>query len=173
MSTYIILPGGWAGGWQSPQLARQLAAAGQIVFAPVFSGPNEADGATLVEIRAQAVLLVLQEQDVRNAVLVGFDRCGEVLSRVTSLAPGRVEHIVCVDVDIPEHCAEPNTGLGDLPRHTYLRCAAGNALLGGPSVRSGQRARAAGWDYGELPEDGSSRVAQPEELASKLIALAH
>jgi hypothetical protein len=37
MHPYVVLPGGWAGGWQSPQVAKLLKSAGHTVFSVTFT----------------------------------------------------------------------------------------------------------------------------------------
>jgi len=41
MATYVLVPGGWSGGWQWRQVARLLQAGGQEVFTPTLTRLGE------------------------------------------------------------------------------------------------------------------------------------
>lgn len=186
MTAFIILPGGWAGGWQSRQVAGLLKYAGRTVFSPTFtylsqpvrpSHPEE-----VLNTHVQDVLSLIERENVRDIILVGFDLSGDVVTRVAQLMPERIRHLAYVDARAPENVSQMTDSLRlglRLPSemaapalpHTYLRCTA-KSWFAAATAPAAYNARAAGWAYWELPLDDTSRVAMPEELAGKLLELA-
>jgi pimeloyl-ACP methyl ester carboxylesterase len=180
-TNYMILPGGWAGGWQNRQVARLLEQAGCTVVAPAFADLDLANGKAspieLLHIRTGEILNLIVREDLRDLVLVSFDMSGEVATEVARLAPERIAHLVFVDallaprftftIDSPLSTEEPEPSL----MHTYICCTAHSAFACW-TAPAAYRARAAGWDYRELPLNGASRIATPEEVAEQLLALA-
>jgi pimeloyl-ACP methyl ester carboxylesterase len=180
-TNYMVLPGGWAGGWQNRQVARLLEQAGCAVVAPAFADLDRADGKAspieLLHIRTGEILNLIVREDLRDLVLVSFDMSGEVASELARLAPKRVAHLVFVDVLLapkftvtmarPLSPEEPGASLPC----TYI-CPTAHSAFSCWTAPAAYRARAAGWDYRELPLNGASQIATPEEVADQLLALA-
>ncbi|MEV1025963.1 alpha/beta hydrolase [Streptomyces sp. NPDC050264] len=89
MATFVLVPGGWHGGWYYSGLADRLGQAGHRAL-PV----------TLID----DVLAVLESERVTDAVLVGHSYAGMVITGVADrAAAGVVRRLVYSDAYVPEH----------------------------------------------------------------------
>ena len=106
MATYVLLHGGWAGGWQWRAVASRLRTAGHEVFRPTFTGLGErlhlASPAVGLETHVRDVLGVVEYEQLHDVILVGFSYSGMVVTAVAERAPDRLAHLVYLDAFIPE-----------------------------------------------------------------------
>ena len=210
MATHMILPGGWAGGWQGRQVAQLFEQAGRTVVSPAFADLERPAGTVstggVLHARIRETLELIQRKDLHDLILVSFNLSGEVATELARLAPERIARLVYVDALLAQTCqsftnsatapavsagaahvgqavwclqngscgeAWPDPGSFAPARAlgcSYIRCTAGSAFANWTAPAS-YTARAAGWDYCELPLDHASRSATPEEVAGQLLAL--
>ena len=112
MTTYVLVPGFWLGGWAWRSVADNLRARGHEVHAVTLTGLG--DRAHLarpdvdLEVHVTDVLNVLRYEDLTDVVLVGHSYAGAVvIPAVADRAPERVKKLVFVDTGpLPDGTAQ-------------------------------------------------------------------
>jgi pimeloyl-ACP methyl ester carboxylesterase len=105
LATFVLVHGGFHGGWCWKKVTPFLRAAGHEVYTPTLTGLGErahllAPGLPL-ETHAQDVLGVLTYEDLTNVILVGHSMAGTVITVVADRAPERLAHLVYLDASVP------------------------------------------------------------------------
>lgn len=102
MATFILIPGGWQGGWVYQTVADRLAAQGHRVLPVTLSGLGDtpAPMANLETHIGEVVDLMAARDD--DLVLVGQSYGGMVVSGAADAAPSRVRALVYVDAYVPD-----------------------------------------------------------------------
>jgi pimeloyl-ACP methyl ester carboxylesterase len=105
MATFVIVHGGFAGGWQWRELARLLEAAGHTAYRPTLTGLGErvhlANPAVDLNLHIEDVLNALAYEDLREVILVGHSYAGMVITGVAERAPDRLRHVIYLDAFVP------------------------------------------------------------------------
>jgi pimeloyl-ACP methyl ester carboxylesterase len=107
MTTYVLLPGFWLGGWAWDGVAARLRAEGHEVLALTPAGVAErsADAGATVESRVAELVEVLRGH--RDVVLVGHSGAGMVVVPAAERARDHVAQLVLVDTGpLPEGMAQ-------------------------------------------------------------------
>ncbi|GAA4606827.1 alpha/beta fold hydrolase [Actinoallomurus liliacearum] len=107
MATFVLVPGGWHGGWQYSGMADRLRAAGHRALPVTLTGLGDrahlASPAVNLDTHVDDVLAVLAAEKVTDAVLVGHSYGGMVITGVADRAePGSVRRLVYSDAYVPE-----------------------------------------------------------------------
>jgi pimeloyl-ACP methyl ester carboxylesterase len=101
MSTFVLVHGGWHGGWCWRRLVPLLAAAGHEVHNPTLTGTGDrahlGDPDTGLADHVADVLAVLELDDLRDVVLVGHSSGGAVVQGVAQRCPERLRELVHLD----------------------------------------------------------------------------
>ena len=94
MATYVLVHGGWDGGWAWRGVARALRASGDEVFTPTLTGSGErvhlASPEVGLDTHIEDVANVLRYEALREVVLVGLSYGGMVITGVAERAPERI-----------------------------------------------------------------------------------
>jgi pimeloyl-ACP methyl ester carboxylesterase len=94
---FVLVHGGWQGGWAWDKVAAVLRAGGHRVFAPTLRGPEDGDvdqaGLTLTDM-AEGLLAEIDSQALRGFVLVGHSGGGPVAQIVVDRLADRVARMV-------------------------------------------------------------------------------
>lgn len=157
MATFLIVHGGWGGGWEWTPVARELREKGHEVFTPTLTGLGDRAhlGSDIgLSDHIQDVLAVFEFEELRNVVLCGHSYGGMVATGVADRASDRVRLLVYLDALVPE---DGQSVLDVLPE------GAGDALLGPPET----------WSHAPVPmpeEIRPTRGSVPEEARSRYIA---
>ncbi len=105
MATYVLVHGGWTGGWLWRKVATHLRAAGHDVYTPTLTGLGErvhlASPDIDLETHIQDILMVLDYEELRDVILVGYSYSGMVVTAVAERAPERLAHLVYLDAFVP------------------------------------------------------------------------
>lgn len=104
MATFVLVHGGFHGGWCWKQVTPFLRAAGHEVYTPTLTGLGErahllGPGITL-ETHVQDVLGVLAYEELTDAILVGHSMAGPVIATVADQVPARLAHLVYLDATV-------------------------------------------------------------------------
>jgi len=118
MSTFVLVHGGFHGGWCWTRVADRLRSGGHTVFTPTLTGLGErrhlvgpnVDLATHV----QDVVNVLLYEELSDVILVGHSYGGMVVSGVAGTVPNQVSHIVYLDA-LPAIAGESMEDLAPVP----------------------------------------------------------
>lgn len=106
MATYVIVHGGWAGGFQWKKVAAQLRANGHEVYTPTLTGLGErshlAHPGINLDTHIQDIVNVLIFEDLQNVILAGHSYGGMVITGVAEQIPERLAHLVYMDALLPQ-----------------------------------------------------------------------
>lgn len=106
MAIFVLVHGGWDGGWAWQAVARELRAAGHEVFTPTFTGSGERAHLATPQVglstHIQDIVNVLHFEKLNDVVLVGSSYGGIVITGVAERAPERIKHLIYLDAFLPE-----------------------------------------------------------------------
>ncbi|MCP5101390.1 MAG: alpha/beta fold hydrolase [Chloroflexi bacterium] len=107
MATYLIVHGGFSGGWGWRTVANLLRKADHEVFTPTLTGLGERAHLATPEINLhthiQDIVGVLVCEDLWNVVLVGHSSSAMVITGVAEKAAERISRLVYVDTAVPQN----------------------------------------------------------------------
>lgn len=105
MTTFVLVHGGWHGGWCWRRLVPLLRAAGHEVHAPTLTGLGDrahlATPVTGLATHVEDVVARLEMDDLRDIVLVGHSSGGAVITGVAQRTPDRLATLVYLDAFVP------------------------------------------------------------------------
>src|SRR5713101_7446751 len=106
MTTFVLVHGGWVGGWCWRRDTPLLEAAGHRVFTPTLTGLGaRAHSYTApidLDTHIEDVVSVLQYEDLHEVVLVGHSYGGMVITGAAERAAERLAHLCYLDAFVPE-----------------------------------------------------------------------
>ncbi len=106
MATFVLVHGGWAGGWQWKEVASLLRATGHEVYTPTLTGLGERAHLARPDVdlntHIKDILAVLEYEDLHEVILVGYSYSGIVTTGVADKAPERLAQLIYIDSFIPE-----------------------------------------------------------------------
>ena len=116
MATYVLVHGGWGGGWQWRAVADRLRGAGHHVTTPTLTGMGERSHVAVgVEITLETHIQDLVEhlffEDLTEVVLVGWSYGAAPVEGAADRAPERIRAVVDLDgfvVEEGEHFLDLN-----------------------------------------------------------------
>ncbi|HEY1823839.1 MAG TPA: alpha/beta hydrolase [Trebonia sp.] len=97
---FLLVHGGWQGGWCWDQVALRLRAEGHQVLTPTLAGlgPDAADRRDITATEmARRLADDLRAQGVRNLVAVGHSGGGPIIQLLHEFVPDRLDRLVFVD----------------------------------------------------------------------------
>lgn len=106
MANFVLLHGGWRGGWIWKRVARQLRKDGHDVYTPTFAGLADRGyllhaGVNLSTHIGEIVSLIRFE-DLNDVILCGHSYSGMVISGVADQVPERIAALVYLDAWFPQ-----------------------------------------------------------------------
>jgi pimeloyl-ACP methyl ester carboxylesterase len=105
MATFVLVHGGWGGGWEWRLVADRLATMGHEVHRPTLTGLGErrhlGTPETDLDTHIEDVIAVLETEELSNVVLVGHSYGGAVVTGVVDRAPDRLARVVYLDAFVP------------------------------------------------------------------------
>ena len=105
MSVFVLVHGGWHGGWCWDDVAVRLRAEGHRVEAPTLTGLAERahliDAVTSPDVHVADIASLIAWQDLRDVVLVGHSYGGMIITGVATRMPERIAHLVYLDAFVP------------------------------------------------------------------------
>ncbi|MBP9930461.1 MAG: alpha/beta hydrolase [Rhodoferax sp.] len=134
-SVFLLVHGGWHGGWCWRRVADRLRALGHRVFTPTLTGMGEREHLFTPEVglhtHVQDVLAVLRFEQLSDVVLVGHSYGGAIITQVADRDPAVLRALVYVDAIIPEH---DQPGWDGFPPERQQAMQRGAQTLGGVRV---------------------------------------
>ena len=101
MATYVLVHGGYDGGWAWRSVARELSQAGHEVFRPTLTGSGERVHLASPEIGLETHILdvvnVLRYENLQDVILVGSSSGGMVITGVAERVPEKIGHLIYLD----------------------------------------------------------------------------
>ncbi|HET6447093.1 MAG TPA: alpha/beta fold hydrolase, partial [candidate division Zixibacteria bacterium] len=105
MATYVLVHGGWDGGWAWRGIARRLQAAGHEVFTPTLTGSGErahlASPDVDLSTQIMDVVNVLRYEKLEEVILVANSYGGMVITGVAEKLPSRIKQMIYLDAFVP------------------------------------------------------------------------
>ena len=105
MATYLLVHGGWHGGWCWRRVTAILRDAGHEVFTPTLTGLGERSHLLSPEVgldtHIEDVMGVLKYEDLHDLILVGHSYAGIIITAVADQAAERLAHLVYLDAFVP------------------------------------------------------------------------
>ncbi|MFJ9692713.1 alpha/beta fold hydrolase [Kitasatospora sp. NPDC101183] len=136
MTTFVLVPGGWHGGWVYDPVVPLLERAGHTVHALTLTGLRPEDDVATVatadlDTHADDVLGLLDREGLDDVTLVGHSYGGMVITAAADRADGRVSRLVHLDAYVPRDGESCWTATNDLFRGVFTARAAklGYAVL--------------------------------------------
>jgi pimeloyl-ACP methyl ester carboxylesterase len=106
MSVYLIVHGGFSGGWGWREVAKRLRTAGHEVFTPTLTGLGERAHLANPEINLnthiQDIIGILECEDLWQVILIGHSSGSMIITGVAESKPERLSRLVYVDTAIPK-----------------------------------------------------------------------
>ncbi|HEY4132151.1 MAG TPA: alpha/beta fold hydrolase [Gemmatimonadaceae bacterium] len=113
MATFVLIPGGWHGGWYFESFAEALRARGHRAYAVTLTGLGEQRDALHPPVNLDThigdVVRLLDAEQLSNVVLLAHSYGGMVLRGVLDRVPDRIAAALYVDAYVPndgESCFE-------------------------------------------------------------------
>jgi pimeloyl-ACP methyl ester carboxylesterase len=135
MSRFVLVHGGWHGGWCWGRVAARLRAAGHDVYTPTLTGLGEREHlftpAVGLETHITDLLNLMRFERLSDVILVGHSYGGAIITLAADRMPEKVAALVYVDAVIPE---DGVAGWHGFPKQRQDAMLAGAASLGGLRV---------------------------------------
>jgi len=105
MTGYVLVHGAWHGGWCWERLREQLARHGARIYTPTLTGLGDRADLLSPDVSLQThiddIVEVLEDQDLRDVVLVGHSYAGMVVTGAAARATQRLARLVYLDAVVP------------------------------------------------------------------------
>jgi pimeloyl-ACP methyl ester carboxylesterase len=105
MSTYLLTPGAWLGGWCWKYVALDLRAAGHTVIPATLTGLGERAHLLSRQIDLDThisdIVSLFEYRDLHDVILVGHSYGGMVVTGVAEQVPDRIRRLVYLDASVP------------------------------------------------------------------------
>ncbi|MFW5747378.1 MAG: alpha/beta fold hydrolase [bacterium] len=106
LETFVLVHGGWAGGWQWQKLSPVLIRGGHRVYAPTLTGLGERKhlevaGGIRLTTHIEDVANTILYEDLTGITLVGFSYGGMVATAIADRLSERVRNLVYLDAFVP------------------------------------------------------------------------
>src|SRR6516225_2778916 len=106
MATFVLIPGGWRGGWTFADFIARLKRAGHAAYALTLSGLDPAAdlpaGAINLDTHIADVLELMTVEDLAEVILCAHSYGGMVATGAAARAPERIAALVYLDAFVPE-----------------------------------------------------------------------
>ena len=107
MSTYLLVPGAWLGGWCWEHVAAELRVAGHTVIPATLTGLGERAHLLSREIDLDThisdIVGLFEYRDLHDVILVGHSYGGTVITGVAERVPDRIRRLIYLDASVPRN----------------------------------------------------------------------
>jgi pimeloyl-ACP methyl ester carboxylesterase len=128
MSTFVLIPGGWHGGWYFQSFAEALRARGHRAYPVTPTGLAERrhllSARVNLDTHIDDVVQLLEMEQLEDVVLLGHSYGGMVLSGVIDRVPERIAAAIYSDAYVPDDGQSCFELTSDLFRRMFLDGAA-------------------------------------------------
>lgn len=105
--TFVLVPGGWCGGWLYRDVAELLRAKGHVVHTPSLTGVGDRshllNASVNLDTHVADIVNLLKWEELSEVVLVGHSFSGPVLSCVAEKSLAALAAVVYVNAYVPEN----------------------------------------------------------------------
>jgi pimeloyl-ACP methyl ester carboxylesterase len=167
MATFVLVHGGFAGGWCWQEVTPVLHAAGHRVCCPTLTGLGErvhlARPDTDLETHVTDVVNVLRYDDLSEVILVGHSYGGMVIRGVVDRVPERITQLVYLDALVPEDGDSVFTMMPS-PLVAFFQGLAASGWLITPADADAVPPELATWERGRAAPQPLATLTQPLRL---------
>jgi len=114
MTTFVLVPGAWLGGWVWNRITPIMEERGHHVYPVTLTGMGDrihlASKEVGIETAIQDVLNVIKYNDLDDIILVGHSFAGKVVAAVADRVPEKVKTILYLDAFRPQKVRTPQGG---------------------------------------------------------------
>ena len=107
MAIFVLVHGGWRGGWSWDRVATSLRELGHTVYAPTLTGLAERshllNAGVNLTTHIQDVVNLIKVEDLNSIVLCGHSAGGVVIGGVADQIPERIYSIVYLGAFVPQN----------------------------------------------------------------------
>lgn len=132
MTTFVLIPGGWHGGWYYQRLAEALRARGHRAYPLTLTGLGERrhqlNSSVNLDTHIEDVVRVLEDEQLSDVVLLGHSYGGMVVSGVIDRAADRIKAAIHSDAYVPEDGQSCFELTSDFFRRMFLEGAARDGI---------------------------------------------
>jgi pimeloyl-ACP methyl ester carboxylesterase len=125
--TYVLVHGGFFGGWCWQKVAAGLRAFGHAVYTPTLTGLGERShllaAEPTVETFIEDVAQVIRYEDLNDVILVGHSFAGSVVSALADRMPETIRHLVYLDAQLLRSGQSPAGGASSASIERYRQRA--------------------------------------------------
>lgn len=140
MAVYVLIHGGFHGGWCYDRVAGRLTAMGHHVFAPTLAGVGERFGETLEPVNlgthVREVTALIEREALADVILAGHSYGGMVITGVASQLGARVRTLVYLDAMMPADGQSMLDLVGHVAAQRLVASAARDGLTVPPAPAS-------------------------------------
>jgi len=101
MTTFVLVPGMWLGGWAWSRVTERLRAAGHTVYPLSLTGLAErrhlGSAHTSLDTHIQDIVQLIEAEELNDVVLVAHSYSGQPVTGAADLVPERLRRVVYVD----------------------------------------------------------------------------
>jgi pimeloyl-ACP methyl ester carboxylesterase len=135
MANFVLVHGGWRGGWVWKRVARALRTAGHDVFTPTMTGLGERSHQLAANVNLSTNILdivnVIKFEELTDVILCGHSYAGMIITGVADQLQERISALVYLDAWVPE---DGDSIFSLSPEALQLPIAKGAARYGGYGV---------------------------------------
>ena len=106
MATFVLIPGGWHGGWYFQGFAEALRARGHRAYAITLTGLGERRHLLRTDVNldthVEDVVQLLEMENLSEVILLGHSYAGMVVTGVLDRVPDRIAAAIYVDAFVPD-----------------------------------------------------------------------
>jgi pimeloyl-ACP methyl ester carboxylesterase len=128
MAVYVLIPGGWKGGWAFDPVTERLRDAGHEAHAVTLAGLGEPGSASAsnLDTHIEQVVDLLRSDDLTDVQLCGHSYGGMVIAGVADRVPERITRLVHIDAYVPDDGDSCWSLTSDAFRALFVAGAAGD-----------------------------------------------
>jgi pimeloyl-ACP methyl ester carboxylesterase len=116
MSTFLLVPGAWLGGWCWRYVAADLRANAHTVIPATLTGLGERAHLLSREIDLDThisdIVAMFEYRELHDVILVGHSYGGTVITGVAERVPDRIQRLVYLDASVPRDGDSNDTVIG-------------------------------------------------------------
>src|SRR5207248_3061546 len=105
MATFVLVHGGWDGGWFWRPVARRLQSDGHDAFTATLTGSGERVHLASPDVDLTTHILdivnLLAFEDLQDVMLVGYSYSSMIVTGVVERVPERIRHLIYLDAFVP------------------------------------------------------------------------
>ncbi|NDZ17739.1 alpha/beta hydrolase [Variovorax sp. WS11] len=140
MATFVLVHGGFHGGWAFRRVAKLLRASGHEVYTPTLTGLGERSHLACMPINLDThiadVANTILWEDLSDVVLLGHSYGGMVITGVAEQLPDRISALVYLDGLVPEDGNTLFTLRPEYMQFFVAKVAEGGGLMVAPTPAS-------------------------------------